>query len=46
MKSYAQAFVLVVSLATASAFAQHQTFHVNPETSQVAFTLGGSGHHV
>jgi polyisoprenoid-binding protein YceI len=46
MKSYAQAIVLVVSLATASAFAQHQTFHVNPETSQVAFTLGGSGHHV
>ncbi len=46
MKSYAQAVVLVVSLATASAFAQQQTFHVNPETSQVTFTLGGSGHHV
>lgn len=46
MKSYAQAIVLVVSLATASAFAQQQAFHVNPETSQVAFTLGGSGHHV
>ena len=37
--------VLLVSLAPA-AFAQHQTFTVKPEASQVAFALNGSGHHV
>jgi polyisoprenoid-binding protein YceI len=26
--------------------AQHQTFTVNPDASKVAFSLGGSGHHV
>lgn len=29
-----------------SALAQHQTFNVDPNASQVAFALGGSGHHV
>ena len=28
------------------AFAQHQTFTVNPDASKVAFALGGNGHHV
>ena len=28
------------------AFAQHQTFTVNPDASPVAFTLGGTGHYV
>lgn len=28
------------------AFAQHQTFNINPDSSQVAFTLGGSDHGV
>ena len=30
----------------ASAYAQHQTFTVNPEASQVSWALGGNGHHV
>ena len=47
MKSYAQSIFLAISLVTASAaHAQHQTFRVNSDTSQIAFTLGGSGHHV
>ena len=29
-----------------SAFAQHQTFTVDPNASQVAWALGGNGHHV
>ena len=29
-----------------SAFAQHQSFTVDPNASQVAFALGGNGHHV
>lgn len=29
-----------------SVFAQHQTFAVDPNASQVAFALGGNGHHV
>lgn len=28
------------------AFAQHQTFTVNPDASKVAFSLGGNTHHV
>jgi len=28
------------------AHAQHQTLAVNPDASQIAFTLGGTGHHV
>jgi polyisoprenoid-binding protein YceI len=47
MKTYAQALFLAIPLAIAPvALAQHQTFHVNPDASQVAFALGGSGHHV
>jgi polyisoprenoid-binding protein YceI len=39
--------VIAASLLFASsAFAQHQTFTVDPNASQVAFALGGSGHHV
>ncbi len=33
-------------LFSAGAYAQHQTFTVNPDASQVAFALAGSGHHV
>jgi polyisoprenoid-binding protein YceI len=29
-----------------AAYAQHQTFTVNPNASQVAFSLSGTGHHV
>jgi polyisoprenoid-binding protein YceI len=29
-----------------AAFAQRQTFSVDPSASQIGFTLGGSGHHV
>ena len=47
MKTYAKAFFLALPLALVSvAQAQHQTFTVTPEASQVAFALGGSGHHV
>jgi polyisoprenoid-binding protein YceI len=33
-------------LIASAAFAQHQTFTVTPDSSQVAFALGGNGHHV
>ncbi|MGA2674891.1 MAG: YceI family protein [Terracidiphilus sp.] len=47
MKMHAQAFFLTIPLALApAAFAQHQTFTVNPDASQVGFTLGGNTHHV
>ncbi len=47
MKSYAQVLFLAIPLAIVpAALAQHETFTVNPDTSQIAFTLGGSGHHV
>jgi polyisoprenoid-binding protein YceI len=47
MKTIAKALFLAVPLALAPfAFAQHQTFTVNPDASEVAFALGGSGHHV
>ena len=47
MKLIAQSLILSLSLALApAAFAQHQTFTVNPDASKVAFSLGGSGHHV
>ncbi|MGA7342956.1 MAG: YceI family protein [Terracidiphilus sp.] len=47
MKLYLQALFLSLSLMLApAAFAQHQTFSVDPSASQVGFTLGGSGHHV
>lgn len=47
MKKYAQAHILAILLATAPfAVAQRQTFAVDPDASQVEFTLGGTGHHV
>jgi polyisoprenoid-binding protein YceI len=47
MKTIAQSLILALSLALAPvAFAQHQTFTVNPDASKVAFTLGGNTHHV
>ena len=47
MKDLVRSAVLVTSLLFASsAFAQHQTFTVDPNASQVAFALAGSGHHV
>lgn len=47
MKSYVRALFLGIPLViTPLAFAQHQTVTINPDTSQCAFTLGGSGHHV
>lgn len=47
MKSYVHALFLAFSLVLVPiAQAQHQTLHINPDTSQVAFALGGKGHHV
>ena len=47
MKMYAPALFLALSLAIIpAAFAQHEALSINPDASQVAFTLGGSGHHV
>ena len=47
MKMHAPAFFVAIPLTIAPvAFAQAQTFTINPDTSQVAFTLGGLGHHV
>jgi len=47
MKTFAKSAILALPLLLATAaFAQHQTFTVNPGVSQVAFALGGSGHHV
>ncbi len=47
MKTFAKALFLALPLSLVPvAVAQHQTFAVNPDTSQVAFTLGGGGHHV
>jgi len=42
-KSIFLAFLLMLA---PLAYAQHQTFSVNPDASQVSFALGGSGHHV
>jgi polyisoprenoid-binding protein YceI len=45
MKSIAQSLLAILPLLLApGAFAQHQTFVVNPDASQVAFFLGGSDH--
>jgi len=47
MKTIAK--ILFIALAPAAvpvAYAQHQSFTVNPDASQVAFALAGSGHHV
>jgi polyisoprenoid-binding protein YceI len=47
MKTIAQSILLALPLALAPvAFAQHQTFSVNPDASKVAFALGGNTHHV
>jgi polyisoprenoid-binding protein YceI len=47
MKALAKALFLALPLSLVSvAFAQHQTFTVNPDASQVGFALAGSGHHV
>ncbi|MGA8087805.1 MAG: YceI family protein [Terracidiphilus sp.] len=40
------AFIAGSLLFAASAFAQHQTFTVDPNACQVAWSLGGNGHHV
>jgi len=47
MKTIAPSLLLALPLLLVpAALAQHQTFAVNPEASEVAFSLGGSGHHV
>ena len=47
MKDLVRSAVIASSLLfVSSAFAQHQTFTVDPNSSQVAWALGGSGHHV
>jgi polyisoprenoid-binding protein YceI len=47
MKTIAKSLFLALPLALAPfAFAQHQTFTVNPDASKVAFALGGNTHHV
>jgi polyisoprenoid-binding protein YceI len=47
MKTLAKTLFLTLVLAAVPAvYAQHQTFTVKPDASQVAFALGGSGHHV
>jgi polyisoprenoid-binding protein YceI len=47
MKDLCRSAVLVSSLLLGpSAFAQHQNFTVDPNASQVAWTLAGTGHHV
>ncbi len=40
------ALVFSTLVFASSAFAQHQTFTVDPNASQVAFSLAGTGHHV
>jgi polyisoprenoid-binding protein YceI len=45
MKTIVYPFLIVLPLLfTSGAFAQHQTFTVNPDASQVEFSLGGSDH--
>jgi len=46
LKSYVHALLAIPLVIAPPAFAQHQTLTINPDTSQCAFTLGGSGHHV
>ena len=47
MKTIAQSLILALPLILAPvAFAQHQTYTVNPDSSHVAFSLGGNAHHV
>jgi polyisoprenoid-binding protein YceI len=45
MKLFAPSFLLALPLLfTAHALAQHETFTISPDASEVAFTLGGSEH--
>ncbi len=47
MKTIAKSLFLAFPLALVPyALAQHQDFTVNPNSSQVAFSLGGNAHHV
>jgi polyisoprenoid-binding protein YceI len=46
MKDLVRSAVIASLLVATGAFAQHQTFTVNPDASQVSFALSGSGHHV
>src|SRR5579859_1371056 len=47
MKDLVRSAVIAASLIfSTSAFAQHQTFTADPNASQVAWSLGGNGHHV
>ena len=47
MKIAARLFIFALPLSLApSVFAQHETFTVNPQTSQVNFGLSATGHHV
>lgn len=47
MKVQALAFFLAIPLSLApAAQAQHETFTVNPDASQIQFLLGGNFHHV
>jgi polyisoprenoid-binding protein YceI len=47
MNTYAKALFLSLTLSLMPlVHAQHQTFTVNPDASQVAFSLGGNTHHV
>jgi polyisoprenoid-binding protein YceI len=47
MKTIAKSLFLALPLFLVPyAFAQHQTFNVNPDASTVAFSLGGNTHHV
>lgn len=47
MKSIAKfLFLTLVPAVVPVALAQHQTFAVKPDASQVAFALAGTGHHV
>ena len=47
MKNIAKSLFLALPFILAPiAFAQHQNFTVNPDACKVAFSLGGSGHHV
>jgi polyisoprenoid-binding protein YceI len=45
MKTFVRSLVSTLPLLFASSvLAQHQTFTISPESSDVSFTLGGSGH--
>ena len=47
MKTIAHSLIISLPMLLATvAFAQHQTFTVNPDSSTVTFTLAGTGHHV